>query len=182
VHRHRQSERDASYTPVLKKAADKPAPPNQAIRTIPSGTSSGCHVGWDWAVELLNYAIKQHVAHQVSEIQMRNFVANWALLESVQERLRDLRYQHRAQTNLNHFSDAGPDVARLLEIFRKTVGRTWAVATKPNTVSHVTLGPQRARLPWLEVRGVMRRAGADAPHIFIRRHVSSLTPFFSWRP
>ena len=153
-----------------------------AIRTIPSGTSPGCHVGWDWAVELLNYAIKQHVAHQVSEIQIRNFVANWALLESVQERLRDLRYQHRAQTNLNHFSDAGPDVARLLEIFRKTVGRTWAAATKPNTVSHVTLGPQRARLPWLEVRGVMRRAGADAPHIFIRRHVSSLTPFFSWRP
>ena len=122
VHRHRQSERDASYTPVLKKAADKPAPPNQAIRTIPSGTSSGCHVGWDWAVELLNYAIKQHVAHQVSEIQMRNFVANWALLESVQERLRDLRYQHRAQINLNHFSDVGPDVARLLEIFSKTVG------------------------------------------------------------
>ena len=152
------------------------------IRTIPSGSQPGSGVGWDWAIELLNNAIKQHVAHQVSEHQIRTFVANWALLEVVQSRLRDLRNRNRNHNSLAHFGDCTNDVAKLVELFREHVGRTWAAATMPNTVSHVTLGPQRARLPWLEVRGVMRRAGADAPHVFIRRHVSSLTPFFSWRP
>ena len=32
-----------------------------AMRCIPSGTHDGCGVGWDWACELLNGAIKSHV-------------------------------------------------------------------------------------------------------------------------
>ena len=59
------------------------------IRTIPSGESNGCGVGWDMAVEMLNAAIKSHIEHQVSHDQIRKFLANWALLESVQERLRN---------------------------------------------------------------------------------------------
>lgn len=36
-----------------------------AIRTIPSGEHLGCGVGWDWAIEMLNGAIKKHVGAHV---------------------------------------------------------------------------------------------------------------------
>lgn len=152
------------------------------IRTIPSGAAHGCGVGWDWAVEMLNAAIKAHVQHHVSEQQIKNFVANWALLEVVQERLRDLRNRHR---NINNIAGHGPDVTndveKLKSIFRRVIGRTWAEATARNTNSHVTEGPQRQMVPWREVRGVMTRAGNEAPHAYVRRHVFALTPFFAWR-
>ena len=66
------------------------------IRTIPSGDSMGCGVGWDMAIEMLNAAIKAHVLHQVSHAQIKQFLANWALLECVQERMRDYIYGGRA--------------------------------------------------------------------------------------
>ena len=72
------------------------------------------------------------------------------------------------------------DVHRLLEIFRKEVGRTWAEATSRNSVSHVTEGPGRQTQPWREVENVMRRAGDDAPHVYVRQYVTRLTPFFAW--
>lgn len=153
----------------------------EEIRTIPSGTTAGCGVGWDWAVELLNAAIKEHVASRVSEQQIKTFVANWALLECVQARLRDLRERNWNHTNL-HALDATPDVTDLLEIFRVTVGRTWRAATSPNSNAKVTQGPKRQKRPWVEVRHVMERGGTDAPHVFIRGHVHALSrQFFEWQ-
>ena len=151
------------------------------IRAIPSGSHDGCGVGWDWAVELLNLAIKDHVAGHVSEEQIREFVANWALLEAVQSRLYALRNQHRHANTLGHGPDVTRDVHRLLDIFRRVVGRTWAEATSRNSVPHVTEGPGRQTQPWREVRDVMQRAGRDAPHVYVRQYVTRLTPFFAWK-
>ena len=152
-----------------------------SIRAIPSGTHDGCGVGWDWAVEMLNAAIKAHVAYHVSEQQIKNFVANWALIDVVQNKFRTLRNEHRQQNILSHGPDVSQDVEKLLEIFRRVVGRTWNEATSPNTTPHVTMGPSRQTQPWREVQAVMRRAGDEAPHAYVRRHVSALTPFFTWR-
>ena len=151
------------------------------IRTIPSGVHDGCGVGWDWEIELLNAAIKGHVAQHVSEAQINNFVADWPLIESVMKRLRDLRRRNWSGKIASHTANATNDVNRLKEIFRRTIGRTWAEATSRNRTPHVTKGPQRQKLPWVEVRNVMRRGGDDAPHAYIRKHLTEYTPFFSWR-
>ena len=153
------------------------------IRTIPSGDAPGSNVGWDMAVEMLNAAIKSHVAHQVSHEQIANFLANWALLESVQERLRNFVYGGRPGVRRSsHAADATEDVNKLVAKFKSmpTLGATWAAAIRPNTVSHVTEGHQRNRVPWREVAAAMAHAGADAPHAAIRRHVTGLTSFFAW--
>ena len=68
-----------------------------AMRCVPSGTHDGCGVGWDWVCELLNGAIKSHVDMHVSEEQIRKFISNWALLETVQRHLRDVLYANRAE-------------------------------------------------------------------------------------
>ena len=149
---------------------------------LPSSTHDGSGVGWDMAVEMLNAAIKAHVAHHISEAQIRQFVANWALLEVVQQRLRAMMYSQRGERNRSSTVDATPDVNKLVGVFKQVIGNSWAQATTPNTVSHVTTGSGRARLPWLEVRSVMARRGDDAPHVYIRKHVRELTPFFSWMP
>ena len=151
------------------------------LRTIPMSDKYGCGVGWDMAIEMLNWAIKAHVSHFVSEAQLRRFIANWSLLECVQEHMRAVAYGAPGARATNHQVDAGPDVATLVKKFKAVIGTTWAQVTRRNTVSHVTTGPQRGGVPWREVATVMRRTGDDAPHAFIRRHVSALTPFFEWR-
>ena len=150
------------------------------IRTIPLSDQFGSGVGWDMAIEMLNATIKAHVSHFVSEAQLRRFVANWALLECVQEHLRSLAYGSPAPRTHSHQIDAGPDVATLVDKFKSVIGTTWAQVTRQNTSSHVTTGPQRGAVPWREVSAVMRRAGRDAPDAYIRRHVSALTPYFEW--
>ena len=153
------------------------------IRTIPSGTSPGCGVGWDMAVEMLNAAIKAHVMHQVSHAQITNFLANWALLECVQERMRDYIYGGRPGVRrASHHADASADVNTLVEEFKNVIGDTWAKAVTPNSLSHVTEGRKAKRVPWREVRDSMRQSGADAPHRVIEKHVSALTRFFTWAP
>lgn len=153
------------------------------IRTIPSGQAAGSGVGWDMAVEQLNAAIKAHVEHQVSHVQISQFLSNWALLESVQDRLRNYIYGGRRNVGrASHAADATTDVDKLVATFKQVIGTTWAEAIKPNTVCHVTMGPQRGATPWREVRATMQRTGADAPHLQIRRHVTNLTPFFTWSP
>ena len=72
-------------------------------------------------IEMLNAAIKAHVSHFVSESQVKHFVANWALLECVQEHMRTLAYGPSAQRVRAHQVDAGPDVATLVEKFRLAV-------------------------------------------------------------
>ena len=153
------------------------------IRTIPSGKCAGSGVGWDMAVEMLNAAIKLHVQHQVSHTQIAHFLENWALIESVQERLRDYIYSGRDRTTrASHSADATTDVNTLVAHFKAVIGDTWAKAIAPNTVSHITIGANRKTLPWREVHTAMQRRGADAPHLEIRRHVSNLTPFYMWPP
>ena len=153
------------------------------IRTIPSSQSPGAGVGWDMAVEMLNAAIKSHVEHQVSEEQIANFLKNWALIESVQERLRNYIYNGRVdKPRTSHSADPTTDVNKLFELFKKIIGTTWAQAIRPNTVCHITMGSQRSMVPWREVASTMGRHGADAPHAVIHRHVSGLTPFFPWAP
>ena len=153
------------------------------LRTIPLSDRYGSGVGWDMAIEMLNAAIKAHVSHFVSEVQIARFVANWALLECVQEHMRTLAYgPGTTMHNLSHQIDAGPDVKKLVDKFKKVIGITWAWVTRSNTVSHVTTGPQRTQVPWNEVARVMTRSGADAPDRYIREHVSTLTPYFVWKP
>ena len=154
-----------------------------AIRTIPSGNSPGSGVGWDMAIEMLNGAIKSHVLHQVSHTQISQFLESWALVESVQDRMHD--YVHGGRPGVaraSHAADATEDVDALVQLFKQLVGTTWAQATRPNAVSHVTVGAQRTKVPWREVREMMQRAGQDAPHAVIGRHVTQLTGFFSWAP
>ena len=152
------------------------------LRTIPLSDEYGSGVGWDMAIEMLNAAIKAHVNHFVSEAQLKHFVANWALLECVQEHMRTLAYGSPAPRQHSHQIDAGPDVAVLVKAFKKVIGTTWARATRANTTSHVTTGSRRAGVPWREVAAVMRRPGNDAPDAYIRRKVSALTPYFEWQP
>ena len=128
------------------------------------------------AIEMLNAAIKAHVSHFVSEAQVTNFVQNWALLESVQARLRDFI----GYTSSTGRRDASDDVATLVAVFKEVIGSTWQQATGNNSVCHVTTGHQRQKVPWREVRQVMHRTGPDAPAAFIRKCVSELTPFFTW--
>ena len=132
------------------------------------------------AIEMLNAAIKAHVAHRVSEVQIRQFVESWALLECVQERMRNLMYAGREHGRA-HDVDATPDVRTLVEKFKSVIGSTWAQAIQPNTTSHVTEGAQRTQLPWREVAAVMQRQGDEAPAAYVRKHVAELTPFFTWR-
>ena len=100
----------------------------------------------------------------------------------MQNKFRELRAGDGSDANyLSHGIDATADVNKLKALFRDKIGSTWAEAIKPNTVSHVTDGPQRAKQPWKEVKEVMERGGKDAPHRFIRSHVTVLTPWFSWQ-
>ena len=152
------------------------------IRTIPSGTHDGSGVGWDMAIEMLNAAIKAHVCHRISDVQIQHFIQSWALLESVQRRMRDYIYPGRtANAHGHHSVNATPDVDRLVERFKEVIGKNWQAATAPNKVSHVTVGAARTKKPWTEVEEVMARTGADAPAAYIRSHVLELTkPFFGW--
>lgn len=152
------------------------------IRTIPNSDENGSGVGWDMAIEMLNGAIKAHVEQRISQTQIAEFVHSWALLECVQERMRHLIYPGRESGNASHTIDATPDVNSLVAVFKKLIGTTWAKAISPNINCHVTEGPNRNRRPWIEVRDVMARTGAQEPAAFITKHVSDLTPFFTWQP
>ena len=68
-----------------------------AIRTMPSGQHDGCGVGWDWPIEQVNFAIKQHVDMHVSETQITNFVADWAFIESIEKAMRSVLYENKAE-------------------------------------------------------------------------------------
>ena len=152
------------------------------LRTVPTSDALGSGTGWDMIIEQLNGAIKDHVSHFVSEAQVSHFVQNWALLEQVQAHMREFAYGPGAgQAALSHQIDASADVATLVEKFKEVIGTTWAQVTRQNTVSHVTKGPQRTRVPWRETAEVMRRSGRDAPEAYIRRTVSALTPYFEWK-
>ena len=105
---------------------------------------------------------------------------SWALLECVQERLNNLIPGHNPSGQ--HSIDATPDVNKLVEEFKSVIGRTWSLATHPNNVSHVTVGAQRHKRPWIEVRDVMARTGGDSPAAYIASHVEPMTPFCQWLP
>jgi hypothetical protein len=136
------------------------------------------------AIEMLNAAIKAHVLHQVSHVQISQFLASWALVESVQDRMRDyIHGAHAGAACASHSADATADVNKLVELFKSIIGTTWVQAIRPNTVSHVTVGHQRTRVPWREVQATMARTGEDAPHRQVRKHVTHLTQFFEgWDP
>jgi len=151
------------------------------IRTIPTGTHDGCGVGWDMPCEDLNGAIRSHVDTRVSEKQITNFVADWALVEAVQAQMRRLLFGNRAERHWRG-RDASVDVETLKTFFRDKIGATWTQATRANTTPHVLQGPDRGVSPWREVRDVMARTGRDAPHEYIQRYVAEMTPFFQWSP
>ena len=151
-----------------------------AIRTIPSGTHDGCGVGWDWAVEMLNGAIRSHVDKHVSEVQIRAFTRDWALLETVQVQLRDLIYSNRAEQHWRG-RDVRADIEKLKAFFRSTIGSTWARATRANASPNVLLGETRSRPPWREMQSVMNPRGGLPPHQYIRQYVLGMTPFYNWR-
>ena len=152
-----------------------------AIRTIPTGDHDGCGVGWDWPIENLNGAIKSHVDTRVSEAQVRNFVADWALVETVQQ---DFRRIIDANSADRHWRgrDVRVDIEKLKAFFRATIGSTWAHATRHNTSPSVLLGETRTAAPWEEKARVMAQTGVAAPHAFIQSKVTNLTPFFPWCP
>ena len=150
-----------------------------AIRTIPSGTHDGCGVGWDMPIEQLNHAIKSHLGAHVSEAQINNFILNWACVESVEKKLRDFIYAERVDKYWRG-RDATADIATLKDWFRDTIGSTWAQATAPD--ARLKVCTRSARRPWLDVAAVMQRRGNDAPHAYIRRYVTGMTPFFTWCP
>ena len=161
-----------ALTPELSKLYHR-------IRTLPGGLGA---VGWDMAVEMLNAAIKAHVAHRVSEAQINAFIRSWALLECVQKKMREFIYPGRSARQVPNLADANRDVARLVERFKAVIGTTWFQAVRPNQTSHVTTGAQRLMVPWREVAAVMNRTGAEAPATYVRNHVTPLTPFFTWDP
>ena len=110
------------------------------------------------------------------------FILNWPFMKQVRDHVRAMLYSGREDRAGSHFVDAQADVDTLVEHFKATIGRTYRAATTRNANAHVTIGPHRARRPWIEVRDVMQRRGQEAPHVFIRRHVRDLTPFFAWSP
>lgn len=150
------------------------------IRTMPSGEHDGCGVGWDWAIELFNHAIKSHVSTRVSETQINNFVDQWAFVEAVSAHLRGLLYSDRAARYWRG-RNARADIDTLKAFFRRSIGSTWAEATRPTNRLTVTTGADRTMPPWEEIARVMRRTGADAPHVYIRNYVESMTPYFEWQ-
>ena len=149
------------------------------IRSIPSGDHEGSGVGWDWPIELLNHNIKSHVDMHVSEEQIIKFISNWPMLEVVQEHMREILYANRAERHWRG-RDVDADVETLKRFFRRHIGATWVEATRPNAVVAVTTGHNRQKRPWREIAGVMARRGADAPHAYIRRYVTGMTPYFAW--
>ena len=150
------------------------------IRTMPSGDHDGCGVGWDWAIEVFNHAIKSHVDTHVSEAQINNFVEDWAFVETVSAHLREIIYSNRADRHWRG-RNVRADIEELKAFFRQSIGRTWAEATRPTSGLTVTRGADRSMPPWEEVSRVMRRTGDDAPHIYIRNYVDRLTPYFDWQ-
>ena len=152
------------------------------LRTIPTNDQYGSGVGWDMAIEMLNAAIKAHVSHFVSEAQICHFLANWALLECVQEHMHVVAHGPASSSFLRatHQINATPDVTTLVSTFKEVIGTTRAQVIKPSTVSHVITGLRRVGVPWRETAALMRRSGADAPDAYIRRHVSALSPYFEW--
>jgi hypothetical protein len=152
-----------------------------ALHTVSSGGRSGDGVGWDWAIELLNHAIKSHVGYHVSEEQITNFLRDWPLLESVLEQMRGILYANRAERDWRG-RDVDADVATLKAFFRKAIGSTWAEAIHPTTTLKIVRGTERGVKPWVEVARVMARTGNDAPDAYIREYVQRLTPYFTWRP
>ena len=150
------------------------------IRTMPSGDHDGCGVGWDWAIEVFNHAIKSHVDTHVSEAQINNFVEDWAFVETVSAHLREIIYSNRADRHWRG-RNVRADIEELKAFFRQSIGSTWAQATRPTSQLTVTRGADRSMPPWEEVSRVMRRTGDDAPHIYIRNYVDRLTPYFDWQ-
>lgn len=150
-----------------------------AIRAVPSGSHHGCGVGWDMLIERLNGAITNHVTTCVTIDQIREFIDNWPFLAKVEEHMRDYMYAEREDDHIRR-RDVQSDVDALKVWFREVIGTTWAHATRANSNVHVTSGTERGRKPWVETRTCMERTGRDAPHAFIRRHVSALTGYFQW--
>ena len=152
-----------------------------ALHTVSSGGRSGDGVGWDWAIEMLNGAIKSHVGYHVSEEQITAFVRDWPLLESVLEHMRTILYANRAERDWRG-RDVDADVATLKAFFRKAIGSTWAEATRPTTTLKVVRGTDRGVKPWIEIARVMARGGRAAPDVYISEYVRRMTPYFTWRP
>ena len=155
-----------------------------AIRTAPSGEHLGCGVGWDWAIEMLNGAIKAHVGSHVSEAQISNFVASWATLETVQKHMRELLEQNQAEKHWRG-RDVKSDIKKLKKFFRDCIGSTWAEAIDANTSARIVrpaAAGRSVKKPWKQVEEVMARRGERAPHAYVARYVRDMTSFFEWLP
>ena len=133
-------------------------------------------------IEDLNAAIKKHVQHHVSETQVDQLIANRALLEEIQQELRELLYANRADVHWRG-RNVRADIDNLKEFFRKNIGRTWAQATRKDTTLRVVDGPSRggsAAKPWKEVEAIFARTGREAAHEYVREYVVRMTPYFNW--
>ena len=101
-----------------------------AIRTIPSGTHLGCGVGWDWAIEMLNGAIKAHVGAHVRDPDLQLHRELGVYGDSPEEHARGARgEQGRAALA---WAQRAKDIDLLKKFFRDSCGATWAKAIAPN--------------------------------------------------
>ena len=116
----------------------------------------------------------------MSEAQIRNFVRDWAFVETVISNLRELLYSNRTEQYWRG-RDVREDIETLKEFFRTEIGATWSHATRATTRLAVTIGADRTMPPWREVAQVMGRRGADAPHAYIREYIVGMTPYFQWQ-
>ena len=145
------------------------------IRTI-----DGC--GWDMAIERLNAAIKAHVHTHVSHTQVRDFLLDWALVESVTADLHTFLGSNPTAAQQEKVKNATPDVNKLVAALKKNIGDTWQKATAPKVQGTVLRGAARGMPPWEEMRTVMLRRGREAPHAYVQQHVDELTAgFFNWQ-
>eukprot|EP00965_Chrysotila_dentata_P214312 6188126-Pleurochrysis_carterae.AAC.3 len=66
------------------------------------------------------------------------------------------------------------DVARLKALFMSRIGRNWAMATRVNATSNLSIA--RCKLPWDDVRQVMLQTGPKtATPAFVADHIRNLT-------
>ena len=159
------------------------------VQTLPTGSRSaapGSEVGLDWFPEELNKFLKADVTDHISRDLINKRILDHDFLSVADGALMDFVHENRAAAEAK-LKKMDTDVAQIKVYLRQCIGRTWAEASRANSVSKFGLDSRAAqhKKPWDTIIKSMTtgsQGGDEHIYDYVSKHVKAYAPWHVWQP
>ena len=153
-----------------------------ATQTLPLSKHGGArNVGIDMPVENLNRAIKADQTNRSMET-ITDFCSTADFVTAVGDGVDALMYANRKALKDELHKKIDDDVRILKAFFRRTIGASWAHATRTNAVSRLGVKDRQGIVPpWRAMLEPMYGEGSTHYLQWVREHVKDKAPWHVWR-